>query len=232
MYSSKGQLLVVQANHKVMKAINETYKSFNTNQVPLAILDFQIPREGVDINVSPDKRTIFVHSEGNLISAIRVSRACSSGANSSPDWKRSSSRLALHSLSEVLLQQPRLRTLQSNLRMKRTPRMTIHLHPILAVLLLDRQQASRYCTMMSQRERTSSPFHHRKGQIPLLGHDVRGMCLLRLSLGLFNRPSTRPLPLGVRRNGLARVQGHAAERLDAMRSATFASSWRGMPVKH
>lgn len=57
---------------KVTKAINEVYKSFNTNQVPLAILDFQIPKESVDINVSPDKRTIFVHSEANLIEALRV----------------------------------------------------------------------------------------------------------------------------------------------------------------
>lgn len=53
--------------------MNEVYKNFNTNQVPLAILDFQIPKESVDINVSPDKRTIFVHSEANLIEALRVS---------------------------------------------------------------------------------------------------------------------------------------------------------------
>ncbi|KAL1410623.1 ATP-binding mismatch repair protein [Vanrija albida] len=57
---------------KVLKAVNEVYKSFNTNQVPLAILNFEIPRESVDINVSPDKRTIFVHSEANLIEALRT----------------------------------------------------------------------------------------------------------------------------------------------------------------
>lgn len=28
---------------KVARAINEVYKSFNTNQLPLAILDFKIP---------------------------------------------------------------------------------------------------------------------------------------------------------------------------------------------
>ncbi|WOO78738.1 Mismatch repair endonuclease PMS2 [Vanrija pseudolonga] len=56
---------------KVLRTVNEVYKSFNTNQVPLAILDFTIPRESVDINVSPDKRTIFVHSEANLIDALR-----------------------------------------------------------------------------------------------------------------------------------------------------------------
>ncbi|KLT42955.1 DNA mismatch repair protein MutL [Cutaneotrichosporon oleaginosum] len=55
----------------VMRAVNDVYKSFNTNQLPLAILDFQIPTESVDINVSPDKRTIMVHSEANLIEALR-----------------------------------------------------------------------------------------------------------------------------------------------------------------
>lgn len=58
-----------------MRAVNDVYKSFNTNQVPVAILDLQIPTESVDINVSPDKRTIMVHSEANLIEALRVSPA-------------------------------------------------------------------------------------------------------------------------------------------------------------
>nr|XP_019000494.1 uncharacterized protein I203_06911 [Kwoniella mangroviensis CBS 8507]OCF63955.1 hypothetical protein I203_06911 [Kwoniella mangroviensis CBS 8507] len=56
----------------VSRAINEVYKSFNTHQVPLAILDFQIPPQSVDINVSPDKRTIFVHSEDKLIEALKI----------------------------------------------------------------------------------------------------------------------------------------------------------------
>lgn len=54
-----------------MKAVNEVYKSYNISQVPLAVLDFRIAPESVDINVSPDKRTIFVHSERNLIAALR-----------------------------------------------------------------------------------------------------------------------------------------------------------------
>ncbi|RSH92872.1 hypothetical protein EHS25_008318 [Saitozyma podzolica] len=56
----------------VQKVVNEVYKSFNTHQVPLAILDFQIPRDSVDINVSPDKRTIMIHSESNLLSSLRT----------------------------------------------------------------------------------------------------------------------------------------------------------------
>ncbi|WVR05930.1 hypothetical protein IAU60_002956 [Kwoniella sp. DSM 27419] len=56
----------------VARAVNEVYKTFNTHQVPLAILDYQIPPASVDINVSPDKRTIFVHSEDRLIEALKT----------------------------------------------------------------------------------------------------------------------------------------------------------------
>ncbi|ODN84554.1 hypothetical protein L202_00482 [Cryptococcus amylolentus CBS 6039] len=58
--------------NSVAKAVNEVYKSFNTNQLPLVILDFQIPPQSVDINVSPDKRTIFVHSEDRLIESLKA----------------------------------------------------------------------------------------------------------------------------------------------------------------
>ncbi|WVQ82773.1 hypothetical protein IAT38_004905 [Cryptococcus sp. DSM 104549] len=57
---------------RVAKAVNEVYKTFNTNQLPMAILDFQIPPQSVDINVSPDKRTIFVHSEDRLIEGLKT----------------------------------------------------------------------------------------------------------------------------------------------------------------
>ncbi|ORX36000.1 hypothetical protein BD324DRAFT_642703 [Kockovaella imperatae] len=57
---------------QVGRAINEVYKSYNTHQVPLAVLDFQLPPESIDINVSPDKRTIFLHSEANFIAALQL----------------------------------------------------------------------------------------------------------------------------------------------------------------
>lgn len=52
--------------------MNELYKSYNTNQFPFVVLDLQIPSDAVDVNVSPDKREIFVHSENNLIEALKV----------------------------------------------------------------------------------------------------------------------------------------------------------------
>ncbi|KAF8881693.1 histidine kinase-like ATPase [Gymnopilus junonius] len=57
---------------KVQKVFNEVYRSFNTNQAPFILADFIIPTESYDVNVSPDKRTILLHSEGNLVSALKV----------------------------------------------------------------------------------------------------------------------------------------------------------------
>ncbi len=80
----------------MQKAFNEVYRSFNATQAPFLVADFILPagaclppcrpRRGAlltpavgptvagscDINVSPDKRTILLHSEGNLIQALKV----------------------------------------------------------------------------------------------------------------------------------------------------------------
>ena len=75
---------------KVQKGFNEVYRTFNANQAPFVLADFivptggsfspsirakrsKIPLECCDINVSPDKRTIFLQSEGKLIDALKVS---------------------------------------------------------------------------------------------------------------------------------------------------------------
>ncbi|ORY78094.1 hypothetical protein BCR35DRAFT_305273 [Leucosporidium creatinivorum] len=57
---------------KVAKAFNEVYKTFNTGSFPAIVADFQLPPDAYDVNVSPDKRTIFLHSEGNLITALKA----------------------------------------------------------------------------------------------------------------------------------------------------------------
>jgi len=48
---------------KMAKAINELYKSFNTYQYPFVVIDFRLAKSSYDVNVSPDKRTIFIHNE-------------------------------------------------------------------------------------------------------------------------------------------------------------------------
>ncbi|KAI9272541.1 hypothetical protein BY458DRAFT_474099 [Sporodiniella umbellata] len=54
---------------KIASAFNELYRSFISNQYPLVIADFKIPTNTYDVNVSPDKRTIFVHEEKQIIEA-------------------------------------------------------------------------------------------------------------------------------------------------------------------
>ncbi|KAJ7127884.1 hypothetical protein C8R44DRAFT_778955 [Mycena epipterygia] len=57
---------------KIQKAFNEVYRSFNATQSPFIIADFILPTDSCDINVSPDKRSILIHHEVNLISALKT----------------------------------------------------------------------------------------------------------------------------------------------------------------
>ncbi|KAJ6455265.1 hypothetical protein C8R47DRAFT_1166278 [Mycena vitilis] len=57
---------------KVQKAFNEVYRSFNATQAPFIVADFILPTDSCDINVSPDKRSILLHHEANLIAALRT----------------------------------------------------------------------------------------------------------------------------------------------------------------
>ncbi|RHZ80299.1 hypothetical protein Glove_137g29 [Diversispora epigaea] len=61
---------------KIAKVMNEIYKSFNTNQYPFLIADFQLAKFSYDVNVSPDKRTIFIHNENKIIEALKVEMNC------------------------------------------------------------------------------------------------------------------------------------------------------------
>ncbi|KAJ7330350.1 histidine kinase-like ATPase [Mycena albidolilacea] len=57
---------------KAQKAFNEVYRSFNATQAPFIVADFILPTDTCDINVSPDKRSILLHHEANLIAALKV----------------------------------------------------------------------------------------------------------------------------------------------------------------
>lgn len=76
---------------QVQKAFNEVYRSFNATQSPFIIADFVLPTskpgqylsrsifayicallDSCDINVSPDKRTILLHSENHLVQALKA----------------------------------------------------------------------------------------------------------------------------------------------------------------
>nr|WJN24954.1 mismatch repair protein [Pseudozyma thailandica] len=56
---------------RVSRAFNEVYKSFNSNYYPFVVADFRLPTDSYDVNVSPDKRTIFLHEESRLIEKVK-----------------------------------------------------------------------------------------------------------------------------------------------------------------
>jgi hypothetical protein len=56
---------------RVAKMLNELYRSFNSLQFPMAILNFILPPTAYDVNVTPDKRKVFLHAENELLIALR-----------------------------------------------------------------------------------------------------------------------------------------------------------------
>ncbi|KAG0346228.1 Mismatch repair endonuclease pms2 [Podila humilis] len=56
---------------KITRVVNDVYHSFNTNQSPFLVANLIMPTSYYDVNVSPDKRTIFLHNERMIIEEIR-----------------------------------------------------------------------------------------------------------------------------------------------------------------
>ncbi|PIA56153.1 hypothetical protein AQUCO_00700479v1 [Aquilegia coerulea] len=56
---------------KLSKLVNELYKSSNSRQYPIAIMNFAVPTRAYDVNVTPDKRKIFFSDEGSLMQSLR-----------------------------------------------------------------------------------------------------------------------------------------------------------------
>ncbi|KAJ3822837.1 DNA mismatch repair protein MutL [Lentinula raphanica] len=64
--------------NKIQKAINDIYRTFipsnaTSSQFPLVIANLTISGDAVDVNVTPDKRTILVHAETELCDRMKVS---------------------------------------------------------------------------------------------------------------------------------------------------------------
>ncbi|KAK9373723.1 uncharacterized protein V1513DRAFT_417428 [Lipomyces chichibuensis] len=55
----------------IIKRINECYRSFNITQYPFVVANFEVPFDSIDVNVSPDKRTIFLHDEATVLECLR-----------------------------------------------------------------------------------------------------------------------------------------------------------------
>lgn len=54
------------------KAINEVYKSYNVSQSPFIFADFRMDTNSYDVNVTPDKRTIYLHDAAALTDRLKA----------------------------------------------------------------------------------------------------------------------------------------------------------------
>nr|XP_022314314.1 mismatch repair endonuclease PMS2-like [Crassostrea virginica] len=58
---------------KISKVINEIYHQYNRHQYPFVALHITMKKESVDVNVTPDKRQIFMENEKILLATIKTS---------------------------------------------------------------------------------------------------------------------------------------------------------------
>lgn len=58
---------------KLMKLVNEIYKQFNSSQYPFVFMNITTKTLLVDVNVTPDKRQIFVENEKILLATVKAS---------------------------------------------------------------------------------------------------------------------------------------------------------------
>ncbi|XP_042294608.1 mismatch repair endonuclease PMS2 isoform X4 [Sceloporus undulatus] len=58
---------------KVSKLVNEVYHMYNKHQHPCVVLNICVDSESVDINVTPDKRQIFLQEEKLLLAILKTS---------------------------------------------------------------------------------------------------------------------------------------------------------------
>ncbi|KAF5272790.1 hypothetical protein FQA39_LY07817 [Lamprigera yunnana] len=58
---------------KIIKLVNEIYKQFNPHQYPFVFLNIIMEKSCVDVNVTPDKRQIFLEKEKVLLATLKTS---------------------------------------------------------------------------------------------------------------------------------------------------------------
>ncbi|KAI4470714.1 dna mismatch repair protein mlh pms mutl [Holotrichia oblita] len=58
---------------KIMKLVNEIYRQFNGNQYPFVYLNIFLKPGHIDVNVTPDKRQIFLDNEKIVLAVLKAS---------------------------------------------------------------------------------------------------------------------------------------------------------------
>ncbi|KAI3431618.1 hypothetical protein D9Q98_004667 [Chlorella vulgaris] len=60
---------------KAAKVLNDTYRSLGSPATaaskPMAVVDFRLPTDSYDVNVTPDKRKVFLHAEQRIMAAFQ-----------------------------------------------------------------------------------------------------------------------------------------------------------------
>jgi hypothetical protein len=77
----------IDAPKRIVKLINDTFHQYNSRMWPVVILSFSASQSLVDVNVTPDKRTVFFHQEEELLkemqgklTALYAPAACEPGS--------------------------------------------------------------------------------------------------------------------------------------------------------
>jgi hypothetical protein len=52
--------------------INDVYRQANPGQSAIFFLNFALETDSYDVNVTPDKRTIMLHDESDIVQALKV----------------------------------------------------------------------------------------------------------------------------------------------------------------
>lgn len=58
---------------KLSKVVNEVYKQYAKTKYPVYVLNIELPKDEVDVNVTPDKRSVFTLEESKLHEMVRSS---------------------------------------------------------------------------------------------------------------------------------------------------------------
>ncbi|TPX31918.1 hypothetical protein SmJEL517_g04874 [Synchytrium microbalum] len=57
---------------KFTKALNEVYRSYNSNQLPIVFVNVTLSPDTYDVNLTPDKRTILFHHEDAILELFKT----------------------------------------------------------------------------------------------------------------------------------------------------------------
>ncbi|KAL4239948.1 hypothetical protein ACF0H5_000744 [Mactra antiquata] len=60
-------------SNKLNKVVNEVYHQYNRHQYPFVALKIDVQRDNVDVNVTPDKRQVFLEDEKLIMATVKAS---------------------------------------------------------------------------------------------------------------------------------------------------------------